>query len=165
VKQAPAWNDVCKQFHGNPDVAFGDVSLSSNQVRTIHGEAQNPGAGGWPTVRHFNKETGYGGKAYVQKTQTAMCDELGPKTEYMGMHIEEAAGTSLCNVTTKQGCSDQQTKFIAKWGDKAKDELQKQVDRLTGMVDKDGASMKAEALTWAKQRLNIVKKLHAKEEL
>lgn len=37
------------------------------------------GAGGWPTVRYFNKETGYGGKAYPKKTSKAMCDELGPK--------------------------------------------------------------------------------------
>lgn len=38
-----------------------------------------PGSGGWPTVRYFNKETGYGGKAYPKKTDKAMCDELGPK--------------------------------------------------------------------------------------
>ena len=37
------------------------------------------GAGGWPTVRYFNKETGYGGKPYPKKTDKAMCDELGPK--------------------------------------------------------------------------------------
>lgn len=117
-------------------------------------------------MRHFNKETGYGGKAYVQKTSTAMCDELGPKTDYMQMHIEEAGGTSLCNINKSDaGCSEQQQKFISKWGDKPKDELQKQVDRLAGMVDKDGASMKPEALTWAKQRLSIVKQLHKKDEL
>merc|ERR1712187_662947 len=124
------------------------------------------GAGGWPTIRYFNKETGYGGKPYAKKTSGAMCDELGPKEDYMKMYIEEAGGTSLCSVkNTESGCSDQQKKFIEKWNDKPKDELQKQVDRLTGMVDKDGASMKPEALTWAKQRLNIVKQLHKKDEL
>jgi len=165
VKQAPAWNQVVKDFHGNSDVAFGDVALSKNQVRTIHGEDQGAGAGGWPTVRHFNKATGYGGKAYAKKTDSAMCDELGPKEEYMQMHIEEAGGTSLCNALTEQGCSDQAKKFIAKWNGKTKDDFQKQIDRLGGMVDKDGASMKPEALTWAKQRLAIVKQLHKKEEL
>merc|ERR1712072_729981 len=109
---------------------------------------------------------GYGGAPYAKKTGDAMCDELGPKNDYMQMHIEEAGGTSLCNVkNTDSGCSDQQKTFIEKWNDKPKDELQKQVDRLTGMVDKDGASMKPEALTWAKQRLAIVKQLHKKEEL
>jgi len=166
VKQAPAWNDVAKKFHGNADVVFGDVSLSKNQVRTIHGVDQGAGSGGWPTVRHFNKGTGYGGKAYEQKTQTAMCDELGPKTEYMQMHVEEAGGTSLCSINdTSSGCTDKQKDFISKWSGKPKDELQKQLDRLTGMVDKDGASMKPEARTWAKQRLTIVKQLHKKDEL
>lgn len=164
MKQAPEWNDMVKKFHGSADVVFGDVSLSKNQVRTIHGTDQGAGAGGWPTVRHFNKATGYGGEAYVKKTDEAMCTELGPGKEYMQMHIEEAGGTSLCNVNdTSNGCSDQQKKFIEKWNAKPKDDIQKQVDRLLGMVDKDGASMKPEALTWAKQRLAIVKALHKKE--
>jgi len=157
---------VVKKFHDNPDVVFGDVTLSKNPVRTIHGTEQSPGSGGWPTVRHFNKETGYGGQAYVQKTSTAMCDELGPKNDYMQQHVEEAGGTSLCNVDKPEtGCSDKQKDFVAKWGTKPKDDLQKQVQRLTGMVNKDGQSMKPEALTWAKQRLAIVKRLHEKVEL
>ncbi len=31
------------------------------------------GAGGWPTIRYYNKATGYGGGAYTQKTGQAMC--------------------------------------------------------------------------------------------
>jgi len=118
-------------------------------------------------VRHFNKQTGYGGEAYKQKTGDAMCDELGPNTEYMLQHIEEAGGTSLCSISnTESGCSDAQKKFIEKWGAKPKDELQKQLDRLAGLVDhKNGNSMKPEALNWAKQRASIIKQLHAKEEL
>jgi len=147
-------------------VVFGDVTLSKNQVRTIHGTAQNPGAGGWPTVRHFNKATGYGGQAYSKKTNEAMCDELGPKNNYMQQYVEDAGGTSLCNANKPEtGCSDKQKDFISKWNSKPKEDLQKQVDRLTGMVDKDGASMKPEALSWAKQRLAIVKQLHKNDEL
>jgi len=169
VKQAPSWNKVCKDFKGNDDVVFGDVALSKNQVRKIHGEEQSPGAGGWPTIRYFNKETGYGGKPYSKKTSGAMCDELGPKEEYMQMYVEEAGGTSLCNVKkTDSGCSEKQKGFIDKWSSKPLDELQKQLTRLKGMVDKDGSAMKPEALTWAKQRLNIFKQLtqaSAKDEL
>jgi len=117
-------------------------------------------------VRQFNKATGYGGQAYVQKTSEAMCDELGPKNDYMTMFVEEAGGTSLCNANKPEtGCSDKQKDFITKWGAKPKDELQKQIDRLSGMVDAAASSMKAEALTWAKKRLSIVKQLHKKEEL
>jgi len=143
------------------------VSLSSDQVRTIHGEDQGAGAGGWPTVRYFNKETGYGGKAYVKKTDMAMCDELGPSHDYMQQLVEDLGGTSLCSVKKTDGCSDKQKAFIEKWSAKPTDEIPKQLERLKGMVDKDGGSMKAEALSWAKQRLNIFKQLSAggKDEL
>lgn len=150
-------------FKDNADVAFGDVSLSSDQVRTIHGTSQNPGAGGWPTVRIFNKETGYGGKAYEKKTSQAMCDELGPKTDYMQQLVEEFA--TLCSVSDPStGCSDKQKDFIGKNADKSVDELKKQFERLDKM--KEG-SMKPEAMQWLKQRMGIYKQLAKKhgEEL
>jgi len=147
-------------------VVFGDVSLSKNQVRTIGGEDQNAGAGGWPTIRYFNKETGYGGKPYPKKTSMAMCDELGPKQDYMQQYVEEYGGTSLCNINkTDKGCSDKQKEFIGKWIAKPAADAKKQLDRLVGMVEKDGGSMKPDALTWAKQRLGIFKQLAKKEEL
>jgi len=126
----------------------------------VHGVDQNPGSGGWPTVRHFNKETGYGGAAYQQKTSSAMCDELGPKNDYMQQYVEEFGGTSLCNVNkTDKGCTDKQKEFIEKWSVKGAEEFQKQLDRLTGMLEKQSSSMKPEALTWAKQRVGIFKQL------
>merc|ERR1712014_221800 len=120
---------VTEMFKGNADVAFGDVALSSDQVRSIHGTDQNPGAGGWPTVRIFNKATGYGGKAYEKKTSEAMCDELGPKNDYMQQLVEEYA--TLCSINdTSTGCSDKQKEFIAKWAEKPVDEIKKQHTRL-----------------------------------
>ena len=102
----------------------------------------------------------------MQKTSQAMCDELGPKTEYMQELVEEISGASLCDVKdTTKGCSDQQSTFIGKWTDKPKDEIEKQLERLKGMADKDGSSMKADALKWIKQRIGIFKQLHAKSEL
>mmetsp|Transcript_67515 Transcript_67515/g.126119 ORF Transcript_67515/g.126119 Transcript_67515/m.126119 type:complete len:101 (+) Transcript_67515:281-583(+) len=87
-----------------------------------------------------------------------MCDELGPKEEYMQLYVEEAGGTSLCNINkTDQGCSDKQQEFIEKYKGKSSDELAKQKDRLQGMLDKGSESMKPEALSWTKQRLNIIK--------
>jgi len=166
VKQAPAWNKVTADFKGNPDVAFGDVVLAKNQVRSIHGTEQGAGAGGWPTIRFFNKQTGYGGKPYPKKTDKAMCDELGPGEEYMQEYVEEQSGASLCSINdTAKGCSDEQKKFIAKWLEKPAPDVKKQLDRLQGMVDKDGTSMKPEALKWAKQRLGIIKQVGKREEL
>ena len=105
-------------YANNKDVAFGDVvrslsipghgfflasyivhyspfylsmqNLSEEQVRGNH----NPGAGGWPTIKYFNEETGVEGKAYTKKTSGAMCDELGNE-EYMNAYVEEA-GNTVC---------------------------------------------------------------------
>jgi len=52
------------------------------------------GKGGWPTIRYFNKETGYDGQPYSKKTSDAMCTELGPKHDHMNVYIEEAGKTS-----------------------------------------------------------------------
>jgi len=146
-------------FKGNDDVAFGDVCLSKNQVRKIHDVDQNPGAGGWPTVRIFNKQTGYGGKAYEKKTSQAMCDELGPKTDYMQQLVEEYA--TLCSIDdTSSGCSDKQKDFIAKWADKPLEDLKKQFARLNGMA---GGAMKPEAMQWLKQRMGIFKQVAKKK--
>merc|ERR1712048_1268358 len=165
--QAPSWNKVVEAFHGHGDVVFGDVSMGKNQVRTIHGTDQGAGSGGWPTIRYFNKETGYGGKAYPKKTSMAMCDELGPKEEYMQQYIEEQGGTSLCNAKKPEaGCNDKQKGFIEKMAPKSTDEVQKQLDRLKGMIDGgQGASMKPDALSWMKQRIGLLKQLAKKDEL
>ena len=57
---------MVKLFGSNKDVSFGDVNLSESSVRSSHGTSQSPGAGGWPTVRYFNKATGYGGAPYAR---------------------------------------------------------------------------------------------------
>mmetsp|Transcript_12414 Transcript_12414/g.19655 ORF Transcript_12414/g.19655 Transcript_12414/m.19655 type:complete len:97 (+) Transcript_12414:474-764(+) len=88
-----------------------------------------------------------------------MCTELGPTNTYMQEYIEEASGASLCNVSKQDKCDEKQTEFIKKWRDKGLDELTKQLVRLKGMVDKDGSSMKPEALKWVKQRSGIVAQL------
>ena len=97
-------------FANNPDVAFGDVNLAEDQVReTKAGGNHNPGEGGWPTVKYFNKETGYEGKPYKQKTSDAMCDELG-NDMYMQAHIEEAGETFLCRVSDGKGCGEKEVR-------------------------------------------------------
>lgn len=54
------------------------------------GTSFSPGAGGWPTIRYFNKETGVGGAPYKKKTDKAMCDEL-KTSEYMTAYVEEVS--------------------------------------------------------------------------
>jgi len=153
VKQAPNWNAVVKKFKGNDDVVFGDVNLSKNQVRK-----GSPGAGGWPTIMYFNKETGYEGGAYKQVTSEAMCTELGPGKPHLENYITGYGKTSLCSVKTEAGCSDKEKKFIATWKEKiaggAAADVDKQLTRLEGMAS---SSMKAELKEWVNQRLAIFK--------
>lgn len=149
-----------KKFAGNEDVAFGDVNLSKNQVRK-----GSPGAGGWPTIRYFNKKTGYDGSDYKKKTGDAMCTELGPGKPYLEEYITEYAGTSLCSVKTQAGCTDKEKGFIETWkkklaGGTPTADLEKQINRLNGMI---GSSMKAELMQWVRQRLAIFKQLQKTE--
>ena len=42
------------------------------------------------------------GKPYKQKTEGAVCDELKQR-KYMKAYVEEAAGTTLCDVASLAG--------------------------------------------------------------
>jgi hypothetical protein len=150
---------VTALFRNNEDVAFGDVNLSESQVRGNH----NPGQGGWPTIKYFNKETGNEGKLYEQKTSMAVCDELGPKHKYMQQFVEEAGRTSLCNVASGKGCSEKEMNFAEKWKSKSAGDVAKEAGRLAGMAD---ASMKPDLMDWLLQRIALLKQISgARDEL
>ena len=87
-------------------MVFGDINLSENPIRERHGVSFNPGAGGWPTIRYFNADTGPGGAPYEKVTDKAMCEELKDE-DNMFAYVEKAASTSLCSLDG-QGCSDKQ---------------------------------------------------------
>lgn len=146
-------------------MAFGDVNLSEEQVRqSKDGVAFNPGAGGWPTVRYFNKETGYGGKAYEKKTSKSMCDELGEDDLMQGL-VMEAGKTSLCSISTKSGCSPKEATFIDQIASKSETEINEQLNRLNGM---SAGKMTPDLKKWLSQRLAILKQFAekaAKQEL
>jgi len=125
----------------------------------------SPGSGGWPTIRYFNKETGYEGADYKKVTSEAMCTELGPGKPHLMNYITQSGKTSLCSVKTGAGCTDKETKFIETWKKKLTEgktagDVDKQILRLEGMA---GSSMKSELKEWLSQRLAIFKQL--KQEL
>ena len=141
-------------------MAFGDVNLSEEPIRGSY----NPGAGGWPTIRYFNKATGLEGAPYTKKTSGAMCDELG-NDEYMQAYVEEAGGTSLCKASDGAGCGEKELGFIEKWKGESVEKIAEQQVRLEGMK---GSAMKPELSKWLGQRLAILKQLAAagaKDEL
>lgn len=134
---------------------FGDINLSDGGPRG--GEGANPGSGGWPTIRYYNKETGPLGANYQKKTSMSMCDELGPGHSMMQEYVEEAGGTSLCSVTEPyEGCNDKEKKFIEKMADKTAEEINFQIERLNRM--KDG-KMNDDNKKWLGQRMAVLKQL------
>ena len=51
-----------EHYKTDEGVVFGDVNLREGRVTQIRdGTPQNPGAGGWPTLRYYNADTGPGG--------------------------------------------------------------------------------------------------------
>jgi len=135
-----------------------DVNLSQEQIREgPNGEPYNPGAGGWPTVRYFTKETGITGGTYVKKTDKPMCTELGD-VDYMTEYVEEYGNTALCSVETEKGCTAKEVAYVGKMKSKSNDELTSQIERLDSL---DGSSMTAELFGWVKMRKKILKQLIA----
>lgn len=152
---------MTKTFASNAQVAFMDVNLSSDAIReSPNGDPYSPGAGGWPTVRYFNKETGIAGGEYTKKTEKSMCDELGDDS-MMEAYVEEYGNVSLCDAvgsSTGEGCDDMEVTFIEKRKVKSLEENKAQLVRLEGMESKP---MKPELLAWLKKRKKILKQLIA----
>lgn len=139
-------------FRDNSDVAFADVNL---QEESIRGPPHNPGQGGWPTIRYFNKETGYEGAGYKQKTSKSVCDELGPSEKYMQQFVEEAGKAERCNIGTLKGCSGKEVKFLEKWGPKSPSEQATELARLQGM---NTGYMRQELKDWHGARVQLLQK-------
>ena len=149
---------MTKLFAGSSDVAFMDVNLRDEAIREgPNGEPYNPGGGGWPTVRYFNKETGIAGGAYVKKTSNPMCTELGDE-DNMVDYVEEYGKTALCSVPNEQGCSEKEIAYITKMKAKSGNEVTAQIERLESM---ESSSMTPELFKWLTQRQKILKQLVA----
>mmetsp|Transcript_41747 Transcript_41747/g.135003 ORF Transcript_41747/g.135003 Transcript_41747/m.135003 type:complete len:159 (+) Transcript_41747:323-799(+) len=102
------------KFADDPLVSFGDVDWSEEQFSRAFGVNQNVGDGGWPTIRYFNRGTGYGGKPYKKKTDDELCVELGDN-ENLQQYIQEKSGSSFCDVVWGTDCSDMELKYIDTW--------------------------------------------------
>lgn len=149
---------MTKLFAGSKDVTFLDVNLSEEAIRTgPNKEAWNPGAGGWPTIKYFNKETGMDGGTYKKKTDKKICDELGDEGNMVD-YVEEYGKTTLCNVETEKGCNDKEIQYIAKMKTKTNAEMKAQLVRLQSM---EGSKMAPSVAVYMKQRKKILAQLLA----
>mmetsp|Transcript_38515 Transcript_38515/g.46532 ORF Transcript_38515/g.46532 Transcript_38515/m.46532 type:complete len:154 (+) Transcript_38515:293-754(+) len=149
-------------YHENEDVYFGDVNLQSPDA-TRGGPTANPGQGGWPTIRYYNKQTGIDGASWEKKTSMPPCEELGPKGQYLQEYIDTAASTSLCAFAYPyKGCSEKEQEYIKKWTEKSAEDVASQYERLHKMSG--DSKMEPSLMQWIKQRISILKK-HPKFEL
>jgi len=112
------------------------------------------GAGGWPTVRYFNAQTGYDGAPYEKKTDKSMCDELGDM-DYMRAYIQDK-GIPPCNVVDLSHCSDQDKSYLLLWDPKPSAQQQTEHDRLQKLQSAKG---KPETLKWIRQRVYLLSQL------
>jgi len=147
-----------KEFANSDYVAFGDVNLQEEPIRDAK---YGPGAGGWPTIRYFNAETGYDGLPYTQKTSKSMCDELGDP-EYMRAYVSEKA-VPPCPVEDPSSphCDDRERSFISKWADKEQADLVAEQARLKKMAM---SKVAPDLAKWIQQRARIVAQLAAKAD-
>lgn len=151
---------------------FGDVNLAEDQVQGQY--AGEPGAGGWPTIRTYNSETGYEGKFAgdwkdSNSLDGAMCDVFG-KEETMQRYVEEMAGIHApgvfvggvlctdfaCLCAQKEGgeCSKQEVGYEAKFRDLPVADIQSRLKLLSASLAKSGKDD-----VWMKQRITILKLL------
>lgn len=61
-----------------------------------------------------------------------------------------------CNPTTKEDCNEKETAYIEKMLAKEKEAMEKEYERLKGMVND---KMKPELQTWISRRIHILKQL------
>ena len=125
--------------------------MSEEPIRGNH----NPGAGGWPTIRYFNKKTGIEGGTYQKVTDDAMCTELGD-IDNMVAYVEGYGNTSLCSVSDGAGCDEKELAYIEKMKGKSAEDIASQLKRLTSM---EGESMKPDLALWVKKRRKILAQL------
>jgi len=141
-----AWEDLGTQFESSSSVLIADVDCTIEEDI-----AKEYGVSGYPTIKYFTEETGTDGEDYSG----------GRDIDSLKTFVEEKLERK-CEVKAPEGCSEKETKFIAKMDGKDAETLTKEIARLEGMKAK---KMKADQKAFLFQRLHILGQLTAKEEL
>lgn len=131
--QSPGWNEVVLNFHKNPDVFFADIlQATGGPLQTRLTGHLTGGEGGFPTILHFNKATGYSGESYAltrESDEELVATELGPQCEdqpghkytckglggFLQDYIEDKGSTKLCQTRRPFiGCGKYTKRKLAK---------------------------------------------------
>jgi thioredoxin-like negative regulator of GroEL len=141
-----AWEDLGTEFETSSSVLIGDVDCT---VETDI--ASEYGVSGYPTIKYYTDETGADGEDYNGGRDASSL------SEFVKDKLERK-----CDVKAPEGCSEKETKFIAKMADKDEAALTKELARLDKMKEK---KMKSEQKAFLFARIHILNQLTAKDEL
>lgn len=141
---------------GGGKVVFADVNL--REAPDFRGTHHQPGAGGWPTIRYFNSDTGIAGEFYKKKhADLPMCQELGDVMRMID-YVVDAGGSFLCDIYSASDCTEKEMEYVQKIISEKKHEdgvwLNEQLQRLQSM---DTQSMKFELKEWNWRRILILR--------
>ena len=143
-------------YKDNPDVVFVDISLRDAEQGQFRGPPHNPGAGGWPTIRYYNSDTGTDGGSYQKVTEKSMCEELGGDRMLLMDYIEGYGNTILCDTNSGTNCNEKELGYIEKYKSSDLETLQSQLDRLYQMK-----GLNTDLQLWVYRRIRILKQLQA----
>ena len=88
MKHAPSWNKLVEHFHGDDDVAFGDVTLLKNHVRQVCSVNLEPRQ--WRPQR------------IPEEDQPGHAPRTRSKMKYVQQYVKEQGDTPLCNVNREE---------------------------------------------------------------
>merc|ERR1719343_964997 len=148
------WNDFDSGYKRGSTTTF-----APNQVIKGWTEAMQMMVEGDKWEMYIPSELGYGDGGQGGKIQ-------GGDVLIFRMEIVKIKGgkkpADRCDIDTKKGCNDKQTKYIDKHTAGTKDKRAAELKRLEGMT---GGEMKDEAKNWLMSRIKLLKKMVAKDEL
>jgi protein disulfide-isomerase A6 len=140
----PDWDKLAAEYAASPSVVIGDVDC------TVEKElCGKHGVKGYPTIQYFTVDKGKEGQKY----------QSGRKFDDLKKFVVDTLEVK-CLVDAPEGCTEKETKFIAKFNGKDAEARAKELKRLEGMK---GKGMKPELVQWLHQRINILKQLVEKD--
>jgi thioredoxin-like negative regulator of GroEL len=135
----PDWDKLAEEAHSS--VFIADVNCSDEPEL-----CESNGVAGYPTIKVHKdgSEDKYNGPRGFEELKEYVDENLAIKCDVNNM--------------TAATCSEKAQTYAAKWKDKSAADVDKEVKRLSGMMDK---SMTRELKTWLRERLNILQQYKA----
>lgn len=136
----PDWDKLSAEYSDSSSVIVADVDCTVEKDLCSRFSVS-----GYPTIKYFTDETGEEGKPY----------QSGRGYDSLKKFVEDELSVK-CTVEDTSGCSEKETKYMAKMQAKGAEDVAKQLARLEGMK---GGSMKPDLKKWLLQRIAILKQL------